>query len=45
VVIGDGETGTGGSWVTVFPLSVGLVVLPLSIGLLVFCASAIVRCR
>ena len=42
VVLGPGETGIGGGWVTVFPLSLGLVVLPLSIGLLVFCASAIV---
>ncbi len=42
VVLGPGETGTGGGWSTVFPLSLGLVVLPLSIGLLVFCASAIV---
>jgi CHASE2 domain-containing sensor protein len=42
VVLGAGETGTGGSWVTVFPLRIGLVVFPLSIGLLVFCASAIV---
>jgi CHASE2 domain-containing sensor protein len=42
VVLGAGETGTGGSWVTVFPLSIGLVVLPLRNGLLVFCASAIV---
>ncbi len=42
VMLGAGETGTGGSWVTVFPLSLGLVVLPLSSGLLVFCASAIV---
>lgn len=41
VVLGAGETGTGGSWVTVFPLRIGLVVFPLSIGLLVFCASAI----
>ena len=50
-VLGAGETGTGGSWVTVFPLSIGLVVFPFSIGLvvflfsigvLVFCASAIV---
>jgi hypothetical protein len=43
VRFGPGETGTGGSWVTVFPLSIGLVVFPLLIGLLVFCASAIVR--
>jgi hypothetical protein len=42
VVLGAGETGTGGGWVTVFPLRIGLVVLPLRIGLLVFCASAIV---
>ena len=42
VVLGAGETGTGGSWVTVFPLSIGLVVFPLLSGLLVFCASAIV---
>ena len=42
VRFGPGETGTGGSWVTVFPLSIGLVVFPLLIGLLVFCASAIV---
>jgi hypothetical protein len=42
VVLGPGETGTGGGWVTVFPLSIGLVVLPLRNGLLVFCASAIV---
>jgi hypothetical protein len=42
VRLGAGETGTGGSWVTVFPLSIGLVVLPLRNGLLVFCASAIV---
>jgi hypothetical protein len=42
VVLGAGETGTGGSWVTVFPLSIGLVVFPLRSGLLVFCASAIV---
>ena len=51
VIVGAGETGTGGSWVTVFPLSIGLVVFPFSIGLvvflfsigvLVFCASAIV---
>ena len=45
VVLGAGEIGTGGSWVTVFPLSIGLVVFPLFIGLLVFlfCASAIVK--
>ena len=42
VVLGAGEIGTGGSWVTVFPLSIGLVVFPLVIGLLVFCASAVV---
>ena len=42
VRLGAGETGTGGSWVTVFPLSIGLVVFPLRSGLLVFCASAIV---
>ena len=42
VVLAAGETGTGGSWVTVFPLSIGLVVFPLRSGLLVFCASAIV---
>jgi len=51
VVLAAGETGTSGSWVTVFPLSIGLVVFPFSIGLvvflfrsgvLVFCASAIV---
>jgi CHASE2 domain-containing sensor protein len=42
VVLGAGETGTGGGWATVFPLSLGLVVFPLSSGLLVFCASAIV---
>ena len=42
VRLGDGETGTGGGWATVFPLSLGLVVFPLSSGLLVFCASAIV---
>jgi hypothetical protein len=42
VVLGPGETGTGGGWVTVFPLSIGLVVFPLRIGLLVFCANAIV---
>jgi CHASE2 domain-containing sensor protein len=42
VILGAGETGTGGSWVTVFPLSIGLVVFPLRSGLLVFCASAIV---
>jgi hypothetical protein len=42
VVLGAGETGIGGAWLTVFPLRIGLVVLPLSIGLLVFCASAIV---
>ena len=29
VVLGAGEIGTGGSWVTVFPLSIGLVVFPL----------------
>jgi hypothetical protein len=42
VVGSAGETGTGGGWLTVFPLRIGLVVFPLSIGLLVFCASAIV---
>jgi hypothetical protein len=42
VLLDPGETGTGGGWVTVFPLSIGLVVFPLRIGLLVFCASAIV---
>ena len=42
VVLGAGEIGTGGSWVTVFPLSIGLVVFPLVIGLLAFCASAVV---
>ena len=42
VVLGPGETGTGGNWVTVFTLRIGLVVFPLRIGLLVFCASAIV---
>ena len=42
VRFGPGETGTGGSWVTVFPLNIGLVVFPLRSGLLVFCASAIV---
>jgi hypothetical protein len=42
VVLGAGETGAGGSWLTVFPLSLGLVVFPLSIGLLVFCADAVV---
>ena len=42
VVLGAGEIGTGGSWVTVFPLNIGLVVFPLFNGLLVFCASAIV---
>jgi hypothetical protein len=42
VVLGAGETGFGGPWLTVFPLSLGLVVFPLSSGLLVFCASAIV---
>ena len=42
VVLGAGETGTGGSWVAVFPLRIGLVVFPLRNGLLVFCASAIV---
>jgi hypothetical protein len=31
-----GETGTGGGWITVFPLSIGLVVFPLRSGLLVF---------
>jgi hypothetical protein len=41
VVVGSaGETAIGGGWVTVFPLSIGLVVFPLVIGLLVFCASA-----
>jgi hypothetical protein len=34
VVLGAGETGIGGAWLTVFPLRIGLVVLPLSIGLL-----------
>ncbi len=43
VVLGAGETGIGGGWATVFPLSLGLVVFPLSSGLLVFCASAIVN--
>jgi hypothetical protein len=42
VVGSAGETGTGGGWLTVFPLRIGLVVFPLSIGLLVFCAGAIV---
>ena len=42
VVLGPGETGTGGNWVTVFPLRIGLVVFPLRSGLLVFCAGAIV---
>ena len=42
VVLGPGDTGTGGSWVTVFPLRIGLVVLPLRNGLLVFCASTAV---
>jgi hypothetical protein len=42
VVESAGETGTGGGWITVFPLSIGLVVFPLRSGLLVFCASAIV---
>jgi hypothetical protein len=42
VVGSAGETGTGGPWITVFPLRIGLVVFPLLIGLLVFCASAIV---
>ena len=51
VRLGAGETGTGGGWATVFPLSLGLVVFPFSLGLLVFpfsiglavfCASAIV---
>jgi hypothetical protein len=43
VVVGRaGETGNGGGWVTVFPLSIGLMVFPLVIGLLVFCASAVV---
>jgi len=42
VRLGAGETGTGGGWATVFPLSLGLVVFPLRSGLLVFCASAIV---
>ena len=42
VIVGAGETGTGGSWVTVFPLRIGLVVFPLRSGLLVFCAGAIV---
>ena len=42
VRLGAGETGFGGPWLTVFPLSLGLVVFPLSNGLLVFCASAIV---
>ena len=53
IVVGGsaGETGTGGGWATVFPLSLGLVVFPFSLGLLVFpfsiglavfCASAIV---
>jgi hypothetical protein len=42
VVLGAGETGTWGPWITVFPLRIGLVVFPLLIGLLVFCASAIV---
>jgi hypothetical protein len=37
-----GETGASGSWITVFPLGIGLVVFPLAKGLLVFCASAIV---
>ena len=51
VRLGAGETGTGGGWATVFPLSLGLVVFPFSLGLVVFpfsiglavfCASAIV---
>ena len=44
IVVGGsaGETGTGGGWITVFPLIIGLVVFPLVKGLLVFCASAIV---
>jgi hypothetical protein len=42
VRLGAGETGTEGPWLTVFPLSLGLLVFPLSNGLLVFCASAIV---
>jgi hypothetical protein len=42
VRLGAGETGFGAPWLTVFPLSLGLVVFPLSNGLLVFCASATV---
>ena len=42
VRLGAGETGAGAPWLTVFPLSLGLVVFPLSSGLLVFCASAAV---
>ncbi len=41
-VLSAGETGTGGAWVTVFPLRIGLVVFPLCSELLVFCASATV---
>ena len=44
IVVGGSaaETGTGGGWITVFPLIIGLVVFPFVKGLLVFCASAIV---
>jgi len=42
VVCSAGETGAGGSCVTVFPLRIGLVVFRLASGLLVFCANAMV---